>query len=305
VIELSATVVVPVYNGAATIDHLLSALLGQTGRPRDVEIIVVDNGSADGTPENVRAHPVTLLHEPRRGPAAARNRGLRAARGDVVVHLDADTLPTRRWLADMISPFTSPAVMLVGGRTLGFRPQNAVERYFTRIPLYDAVSTLKRPVFPFVQSANMAVRRSAALAIGGWDDDMLTAEDIDFCYRLLLRCPGSIVYQPRAILFHRNRTTVESMCRQAWTYGEGAGKLYQKYPHVVAWSWRQGLRLRWVLVARWLGAIGVRSKHRLGLASREAVEFAECHRLWTTSFWRGFLSFRRQGDFVVASTRPR
>src|SRR5260370_26945355 len=101
----SVSVVIPVLNGEATIGELLGALLTQRDPPAATEVIVVDNGSVDATRDIVRRAGVTLLEEPVRGPAAARNCGLRQARGDVVAHLDADTLPTSRWLAELVAPF--------------------------------------------------------------------------------------------------------------------------------------------------------------------------------------------------------
>src|SRR6476620_10370303 len=93
--DLAVSVVVPVLNGAETIGDLLSAVTHQLGAPRDSAVIVVDNGSTDSTPDVVARFPVTYLQESTPGPSAARNRGLSHARGDVVVFVDADTVPTR------------------------------------------------------------------------------------------------------------------------------------------------------------------------------------------------------------------
>ena len=163
----SVSVIIPVLNGAATIGDTLAALQTQTGAPAGVQTLVVDNGSTDATAQIVRRFDVTLLEEAKRGPGAARNRGLRAAAGAVIAHLDADTIPARRWLTEIIAPFGDADVQLVGGRTLAFRPETAAERYVARAALFDAEATIARAVLPFVPSLNMAVRRDAALAIGG------------------------------------------------------------------------------------------------------------------------------------------
>ena len=93
----SVSVVIPVLNGGETIGDTLAGLMQQVRCPRETEIIVVDNGSKDQTRAVVEKFPITLLTEPKRGPSAARNRGLYTAQGDIVAHLDADTMPTRRW----------------------------------------------------------------------------------------------------------------------------------------------------------------------------------------------------------------
>src|SRR5438128_6095327 len=155
----SVGVVVPVRNGAGTMADLLEALLGGQSAPAaDTEVVVVDNGSTDGTREIVRGRGVMLLEEPNLGPAAARNCGLRHARGEVVAHLDADTLPTRRWLAELVAPFADPEVVLVAGRTLSYPPETPAERYVAASGLFETERAIRRRPFPFAPSLNLAVR---------------------------------------------------------------------------------------------------------------------------------------------------
>jgi len=291
----SVSVVVPVLNGAATIGDMLNALLHQSGAPQQFEIIVVDNGSTDSTCAIIEKFAVTMLHEPKRGPAAARNRGLRHASGEIIVHLDADTLPTRSWLREIVAPFADPDVILVGGKTVPFRPDTPAERYVARVGLYNAEFDAARPIFPFVASVNMATRRLAALAVGGFSEDMLTAEDMDFCYRLLRQFPSRIVYQSSAVLFHRNRSADTALCRQAWAYGEGAAQLYARYPDVLRWGAAQTMTVCRTLAARTARPPLLRIARSLGSTSDSEIEFARYHRMWTWWYWRGFYSYRRYG----------
>ena len=292
----SVSVVIPVLDGASTVGDTLRALLAQSGAPADREVIVVDNGSTDGTPDVVRQFDVTLLEESRRGPAAARNRGLRAARGEVIAHLDADTLPTRRWLAEITAPFADPMVHLAAGETVNFRSDSALDRYYARSGLFDSKSNIHREVMPFAASGNMAVRRSSALAIDGWNDEMITAEDVDFSHRLLRRFRSEIAYRPAAVLFHRNGGTREELRRQAWRYGEGAADLYRRYPDVLPWGTRQYLHLVRNLASHGIAPALLGVGRRLGIASPEDVEYAEYHWLWSRTFWRGFFSMYRGGE---------
>jgi glycosyltransferase involved in cell wall biosynthesis len=301
----SANIVVPVFNGAATIADMLAAVVGQAVKPDRTEIIVVDNGSTDATREIVRRFDVTLLEEPRRGPSAARNRGLRHATGDVVVHLDADTVPTRRWLAEIVAPFRDPETILVAGKSLGFPCATPAGRYLSRFQLYDAEKNIARAVLPFAASMNLAVRRSAAHSVGGWDEDMMTSEDVDFCTRVLRKYPGPIRYAPGAVLFHRNRDTDAGLQRQAWTYGEGVADTYRRYPDIVPWGVPQYLALARNLLIRSVHPTIVSVGRRLGLAGADDVEYAYYHRMWTWWFWCGFFSFYRSGKRNSASTTRR
>jgi glycosyltransferase involved in cell wall biosynthesis len=293
---LSVSVVVPVLNGAASIGSLLDALGQQAVPPPDCEIIVVDNGSTDGTPDIVRRFGVTLLEEGVRGPAAARNRGLRHATGEVVAHLDADTQPSRRWLAELVAPFAAPQVVLTAGRTVCYPQDTAAGRYVAASGLYETERAINREPFPFAPSLNMAIRRAAAEAVGGWATDMMTGEDVDFSHRVLRAFPSRIVYRPGAVLFHRTRATAEELRRQAWTYGEGAAHLYLRYPEVVRWDLPKTLVLGGRLILRSAMPTILAAGHAIGRASAKDVEFARYHRLWTWWFWRGFFSMYRHRE---------
>ena len=293
----SASIVIPVLNAAATLGDVLSALRTQGDAPAETEVIVVDNGSTDGTLDVLRQFDVTVLDEPTPGPAAARNRGLRHARHDVVVHVDADTLPTRRWLRALMAPFGDPQVMIVGGRILSFRPQTPAERYIAASGLYEPENNVHREPFPFVVSMNMAVRRAAALAIGGWAEEMLAGEDADFCFRLQRRFGCRLIYQPEAVLFHRNRQSDTGLRRQAWQYGQGVAHMYARHPDAVQWDLHKSLHLARTIAERSAKPALLRFGQRVGLASDEAVDFAQHHRDWTWWFWRGFFSYRRHGTY--------
>jgi glycosyltransferase involved in cell wall biosynthesis len=286
----SVSVVVPVLDGAATIGAMLAALSAQAGAPRELEIIVVDNGSRDDTCAVVARFPnVTLLHEARRGPAAARNCGLRAARGEIVVHLDADTLPTRRWLASIVAPFADPAVVLAVGRTVCFSPQTPVERYIAASGLYESDLATSREPFPFAPSLNMAVRRSAALAAGGWCEDLLTAEDVDFSHRVLALAPGPIARANAAVLFHRVRSTPEQLRSLASSYGRGVAQMYLRYPEKLQWDARKTAIVVWRLAIRTIAPPLLALGRLLRVVKAERLEFATYHRLWSWHFSNGML----------------
>jgi glycosyltransferase involved in cell wall biosynthesis len=286
----SVSVVVPVLDGADTIGAMLSALMDQSGAPQGIEYIVVDNGSTDATCAIVASFPkVTLLHEARRGPAAARNCGLRAARGEIVVHLDADTLPTRRWLGAIVAPFKDPNVAIAVGQTLVFRPSTPVERYIAAAGLYESERAISRPPFPFAPSLNMAVRRTLALEAGGWCEDLMTAEDVDFSQRVLALAPGPIAYAASAVLFHRTRSTGEQLAKLASSYGRGVAQMYERYPERARWDFGKDAIVARRMAVRAVQPPLLRIGRALGLVDAERLEFAIYHRLWSWHFSAGFL----------------
>jgi glycosyltransferase involved in cell wall biosynthesis len=290
------SVIIPVRDGAPWIGDLLTALLHQRGADAG-EIIVVDNGSGDGTPELVSRYPVRLLvAAQRRGPSAARNAGIQAAQGEWLAFLDADTLPSRRWLAALVGPLADPAVTCTGGKTISYLPTSPAERFMARLPLHAFEFKTGRRLFPFFASRNFACRRSQALAIGGWAEEMTTAEDIDFCTRLRRRFPGEEQFVEDALLFHRDRADDAALRRQAWSYGQGLGHIYRRYPEIARWSPQNSVELMVLQAWRTVGPSLLQVARRGGCAGAEEVTYARYHRLWSDAYWQGFRSMLRTGE---------
>jgi glycosyltransferase involved in cell wall biosynthesis len=288
--EHSVSIVIPVLNGAESIGDTLTTLKNQSGAPCNTQIIVVDNGSTDGTLDVVQRFDARVLTEAKRGPSAARNRGLAEARGEIVVFLDADTLPTRRWLKELIAPFAEQDVMLVGGELRDYISETAPERFMAQMGTFKFEYTLFRQGFPHVSSSNIAVRRTAALAVQGWDEEFLTAEDFDFTLRLVRQLGARIVRQPNAIILHRHRRTGDALRRQAWTYGEGLGRIQLRYPEIGRLDFTRCLSLNWILGVRFAKALFLPLEARLGLTTPARAEFAQYHWSWSRYFWRGYFS---------------
>ena len=101
------SVIVPVYNAKETLGECLSAIGNQVLNGIPLEVIVVDDGSSDGTAAvATRFTGVILVRQPNRGPAAARNAGARKASGDILLFTDADCVPAGNWITEMVGPFS-------------------------------------------------------------------------------------------------------------------------------------------------------------------------------------------------------
>src|ERR1700733_9919155 len=160
-----ASVIIPALNAETTLPDLLTALKAQIGVPAAFEIILVDNGSTDRTTEIARSHQVTVLHQPVRGPSAARNLGLAHAQAEIVACADADTIPTRRWLASLVSAFADPAAIQATGPVFGWQPTTGAERFASVRDIFDCKNTARHPYHPFAHGMNVGIRRSAALEV--------------------------------------------------------------------------------------------------------------------------------------------
>ena len=168
----AVSVIVAARDAEATLGACLASLRA-LDHP-SYELIVVDNGSTDATRAIAAAHDgVRVLDEPRRGPAAARNTGIEAARGDVVAFTDADCVVDPRWLTKLTAALEDRRDRVAGGRILATRPANRVERYGERIHDHEAALTKYDPPYAITMNWAMAeaarpppVRRGAAARLG-------------------------------------------------------------------------------------------------------------------------------------------
>lgn len=171
------TVAIPTRDRRATLLPLLDAVRPQA-RAIAAEVLVVDNGSSDGTPEALARVPdVRCVVEPTTGATRARNAALRLARGDVVAFIDDDAVPAPGWLAALTAPLAEPGVACTGGRVrlrfAGSPPawwSEALATYLAAYDLGDApVALATRPWYDAPRGLDMAVARAAAVAVGGFN----------------------------------------------------------------------------------------------------------------------------------------
>ena len=212
------SVIVPVRNGARTLGPCLTSVLGSDFPATRFEVIVVDNGSTDGTANVLRdfSGRVRVVHEARRGAAAARNAGLAAAEGTLVAFTDADCEVDSHWLGQLTGPLVDGEATVAGGRILAFADANTVARFGERIHDHRRAIEYFRP--PYLITMNMAVTMEAMRGVGGFDERFLRGEDVDVSWRLL-QAGVRLEYVDEAIVHHRNRDTLFSLAREAWQHG--------------------------------------------------------------------------------------
>ncbi|CAL1241079.1 glycosyltransferase family 2 protein [Candidatus Methylocalor cossyra] len=194
------SVVIPAYNAAAYIDAALASVFAQQGEFQ-LEVLVVDDGSSDDTAERAAAHPgVRCLRQPNRGPSAARNAGIAAARGEFVAFLDSDDLWPEGTLAAQLEVFRRhPEVALVFGDCRQFSAEGpwpktwfegaGFDADFFGHPVYVVDPYRKLLKANFINPSAAVVRRQVLLALGGFDEGLRYVEDLELWLRIAARYP--------------------------------------------------------------------------------------------------------------------
>ncbi|MGB9777726.1 MAG: glycosyltransferase [Anaerolineae bacterium] len=225
------SVIVPAYQAEGTIGLCVRALGAQT-LPRDqYEIIVVDDGSTDRTASVARqAGADRVLTIPHGGPSAARNAGVEAARGEIVLFTDADCEPWPDWLERMTTPFGDPEVMGTKGvyRT---RQRALIARLVQWEYEFRYERMAQLPVIDFIDTYAAAYRREVFLRHGGFATDIPipSVEDIDLSFRLS-QAGCRLVFVPDARVWHTHPSTLRAYLVRKARYGFWRGLLYLWHP---------------------------------------------------------------------------
>lgn len=223
--SLAVSVVVPARNAATTLGLQLRALAAQRGAPA-FEVLVVDDASTDGTADVAGRHErmlprLRVVRQQRRGGAnAARNRGVDAATGALVLLCDADDRVASGWVAAMVAGLTSAP--LVGGRMVERRPP----------PWRGALTPGRLPTaleaLPYAIGGNLGFRRGVWESVGGFDETFrIGATEVELCWRAQLQ-GFALAYQPDAVVHYRAKRGLAAL-QQAWRWGRGSARLIERF----------------------------------------------------------------------------
>ncbi|MEQ1759845.1 MAG: glycosyltransferase [Vicinamibacterales bacterium] len=222
------TVVVCAYNAASTVDECLRSLVA-LDYP-DYEVLVINDGSRDDTGEIARRYPVRLIEVPNGGLSAARNLGLANATGDVVAYTDADVRVEPDWLQYLVQPVVTGGFAGSGGPNVVPADDPWIAQCVARAPGGPTHVLLDDRVAEHVPGCNMAFRRDALEAVGGFNPTYLRAgDDVDVCWRLQDK-GYRIGFAPSALVWHHHRSSVKAYWRQQVGYGEGETWLDAHHP---------------------------------------------------------------------------
>jgi GT2 family glycosyltransferase len=256
------SVVVCTHNGEATLPACLEGL-AQLDYPA-FEVIVVDDGSTDGTAEVAERHDARLVKTSHEGLGAARNAGLAAATGAIVAYIDDDACPDSDWLRYLATAFMESSHAGIGGPNIPPGDRGLVASCVASAPGGPVHVLLTDREAEHIPGCNMAFRRELLQEVGGFDPQFRSAgDDVDTCWRLQ-DAGHTVGFSAGAVVYHRPRESIRAYLRQQYGYGKAEALLERKWPSrhdqsgYPSWSGRvygrglrAGLRRRRVNYGRW------------------------------------------------------
>jgi GT2 family glycosyltransferase len=298
------SVVVPTYNRASRLERVLAALASQTYPRSCYEIVVVSDGSTDGTDELLRQRPPTELVaaiQANGGPAAARNRGVELAAGELLLFIDDDVIATPTLIERhvqthleggdeqvVIGPMATPP-------DVELSPWVQWEQTMLYRQYHAMVDGIYSPTPRQFYTGNASVPRDAVVAAGGFDTRFRRAEDIELAYRLEdagLR----FTFNPDAVGHHHAERSFGAWLQIAYDYGV-CDALFAREQHrrSVGEIVEQGFRrrpapVRWMIstaVSRPRVDAGLRALYRAAFAAGRALHAGQLSRLALSGLYSG------------------
>jgi len=221
------SVIVPVYNAERALPRLMDSLRRQRYPSERVEIVLVDNNSTDRSAEVMRSFPEVkaCAFTERQSSYGARNVGVEASRGEALAFIDADCWAHPDWLAEGVAGLNKGADRVAG------RVEFVMSAYPNFYETFDAALNFGQPDFVsrgWSGAGNLFIRRKVFDDVGMWDPTLISNGDCEFGLRATAT-GKTLVYRPKALIYHRARRTFMSLVKK-WIRTEyGAAQAWRRH----------------------------------------------------------------------------
>jgi succinoglycan biosynthesis protein ExoA len=247
----TVSIIIPCYNEEGTIGLLLEALYRQTFPRYELEIVIADGMSVDGTRQEIdsfsQQHPdlkIKVVDNPRRAIPSGLNKAISASSGDFIVRLDAHSVPKKDYVSRSVAALNSGLGENVGGvweiepAGAGWVSRSIAAAAAHPLGVGDARYRYADKAQPVDTVPFGAFRRTLVEKIGGYDETLLTNEDYEFNVRIR-RSGGQVWLDPDIRSTYFARATFSQLARQYWRYGYWKARMLHRYPSTL--RWRQAL----------------------------------------------------------------
>jgi len=228
------SVIVPTYNSERTIGKTIKAVLNQNYPKKKYELIIVDDGSSDKTVDVVKKiKSVRFFKQKHKGAAAARNFGVKKSKGNIILFTDADCVPGKNWIKNMVKPFADKNVIAVSGTYKTMNNDSLIAR-FVGLEIDERHRKLqKRQSIDFVGTFSGAYRKEIFRKIRGFDESFTTADGEDMEISFRAEKFGKMVFADKAFVYHRHPDSLSKFLKQKFSRGIWRFFVYRKQKHKV------------------------------------------------------------------------
>jgi glycosyltransferase involved in cell wall biosynthesis len=247
--EPTFSIIVPTYNNTQVLMKCLGSLSHQTIDGVSFEVIVVNDGDEDELPSKLLPFASRLnlryYRQAHRGPAAARNLGIKNSRGEIILFLDDDSLPSADWLSATQHAWERHHdVAGIGGFTASERGDSLICKVNTDIFNWYLRANSPGQKSTFLSTHNAGYQAAVLRQIGQFDEGFLGAsgEDRDLSLKIA-RMGGTLRLDERILVYHDRDLKLKKFIRKYYGYGKASRAIYSRYPDVKRLSGRSYLRL--------------------------------------------------------------
>lgn len=234
------SIIIPFHNEEQELELLLKGLILNLENRDPFEVILVDDFSSDGSVEIINQwigylpHGQLIRLGENKGPAFARNKGSRTARGKYLIFIDADTLPESNWSEMIVRHLDQepapgmPPYKIWGGRIKPLYDNHSVfQRMAAKVVSHKPRFDEKETPFDF-PSGHLIVEKTLFEEMRGFNETLKIGEDTDFCFRVTQK-EYALKYIPEAVVYHRVPRSCPQMLRRQFGYGKGFARNLKKY----------------------------------------------------------------------------
>ena len=251
------SIIVPVFNGGKAFRACVSSLLKIDFPDNKLQVIMIDDGSTDNTAQwlNEQKFPSyfkIITHDQNKGRAAARNSGLKNARGDIIIFLDADMIVRPDFVEQHVVAISKSEVVAVSGLLTSEpgQPKTSLQNYIFEYRKRGAKQFGENNPIPFnyLITGNMSVKCKVVNECGLFDEKYIGygGEDTDYAIRLWELYPNGLRYSSKATSIHNHNETLPELQTKMEIYGRtNYLKLLGKYPkhtNILAGNWINSLK---------------------------------------------------------------
>lgn len=228
------SIVVPVLNEEKTLEACLKSIKGNSYKNK--ELIVIDNGSTDGSQKIARKYADKFFIEKKKGIVFAKNLGIKKASGEFIAFTDADCIVSKDWLKELISCFKDNSIASAGGPNLTPKDDSDFSHHVGKtIELLSFLGAeygsreKKNAEVKHNPGCNVIYRKGVLKELRGFNRGMISNEDPELDYRI--REKGfKLMFNPKAIVWHYRKGSYKKFFRQAFSFGLGKMQLIKLHP---------------------------------------------------------------------------